>query len=257
MLGVALGAPLGGWLGRADPLRPLLAAALLALGAAALAALALRETGGSGRRPRLRELGRTLRAHGALAAPLAYSFTDRFTVGFFTTTLSLFLSRIHALPPARIGLLITAFMIPFALLSYPFGRVAERRSRVALVCGGTVLYGLGTASLTLWPVAALPTVMVAVGVFAAVMFVPSLLLTIELAPAQARSTAIGAFNAAGSLGFILGPLAGGLVSESVASTSGWHAGYTAAFAVAGASELVCVAVTLPVLLRLVREGRAG
>jgi MFS family permease len=255
MLGVALGAPLGGWLGRADPLRPLLAAAALALAASVLAALGLREAGGSGRRPPLRELVRTVRAHGALAVPLAYSFVDRFTVGFFTTTLSLFLSRIHTLSPARIGLLITGFMIPFALLSYPFGRIAERRSRVALVCGGSTLYGLGTASLTLWPAGALPAVMPAVGIFAAVMFVPSLLLTVELAPAAVRSTAIGAFNAAGSLGFILGPLAGGLVSESVAASSGWQAGYTAAFAVAGASELLCVAATLPWLLRLARAGR--
>ena len=67
--------------------------------------------------------------------------------------------------------------------------------------------------------------------------------------------AMGAFNAAGSLGFILGPLAGGLVSQLVGERFGWEAGYRAAFAVAGASAILCVAVALPVLLRLKRTGR--
>ena len=96
--------------------------------------------------------------------------------------------------------------------------------------------------------------MVVIGVFSAVMFVPSLLMTQEVAPEEIRTTAMGAFNAAGSLGFIVGPLTGGIVSEAVAASSGWLTGYRAAFTVAGISELVCVALALPFLLRLVRAG---
>ena len=48
------------------------------------------------------------------------------------------------LPAQRIGLLIAIFMLPFALLSYPFGRLAERHSRVAMVAGGSFVYGVGT-----------------------------------------------------------------------------------------------------------------
>ena len=66
---------------------------------------------------------------------------------------------------------------------------------------------------------------------------------------------MGAFNAAGSLGFIVGPATGGLVSQLVASEHGWESGYRAAFGVAGASEALCVALALPFLLRLVRAGR--
>ena len=58
-----------------------------------------------------------------------------------------------------------------------------------------------------------------------------------------------AVNAAGSLGFILGPLTGGFVSERVAAGAGWLDGYRAAFALAGLSEVLCVAATLPFLLR--------
>jgi len=53
----------------------------------------------------------------------------------------------------------------------------------------------------------------------------------------------------------VGPVTGGFVSEWVARSAGWEAGYRAAFGVAGASVLVCVALALPFLLRLVRAGR--
>ena len=96
---------------------------------------------------------------------------------------------------------------------------------------------------------------VLLGVASAVMFVPSLVVTSDVAPARIRATALGAFNAAGSLGFIAGPLVGGRVSESVAVHTSWLTGYRSAFAVAGVSELLCVAVALPFLMRLVRAGR--
>ena len=92
---------------------------------------------------------------------------------------------------------------------------------------------------------------------AAVMFVPSMLMTTDLTPPEIRSTALGAFNTAGSLGFILGPLTGGLVSELVRASHGPAAGYQAAFAVAGVSELLCAALALPFLLRLRAAGQTS
>ena len=254
LLGVALGAPIGGFLGREDPLRPIFLGGFVLLAAAALVATTLRESARPGeRQSSVRDLVASLRASRRLAIPLLFAFADRFTVGFYTTTFSLFLSRVHGIDPAGIGLLISAFMLPFALLSYPFGWLSERTSRVALLCGGSVLYGIGTASIAHWSPAALPFVMAATGVAAAVMFVPTMLLTTELAPDSIRSTALGAFNAAGSLGFILGPATGGIVSEMVAASAGWEAGYRAAFWVAGGSEILLVAVALPFLRR--RSGK--
>ena len=95
--------------------------------------------------------------------------------------------------------------------------------------------------------------MFAIGIAAAVMFVPSMLLTIQIAPAAVRATALGAFNAAGSLGFVAGPIVGGSISQLVAGGWDWLTGYRAAFAVAGVSEVLCVAIALPVLLRLGRS----
>jgi MFS family permease len=253
-LGVAIGAPLGGRLGQVDPLLTLRAGSLVCAAAALLAALALADPGSREERASARGILAAVREHRLLLAPLAYSFADRFTVGFFTTTFSLFLSRIHALPPARIGLLMALFLVPFSLLSFPFGRLSEKTSRVWMLGGGSLAYGLGTASLGFWPPDALPALMLLLGVASAVMFVPSLLLTAEIAPAAIRTTAMGAFNAAGSLGFIAGPLVGGLVSEGVGLRLSWHAGYQAAFAVAGASMILCVLATLPALRELGRRG---
>jgi MFS family permease len=253
MLGVALGAPLGGWLGRDDALLPLRAGSALLLGATALAALSAGRPAARGERPRLREIAAALSDHPVIAVPLAFAFADRFTVGFFTTTFSLYLRRVHDVSSAQIGLAIATFMIPFALLSYPFGRLAERRSAVALLCVGSLLYGAGTAAVGfVAPPGPLLALMFAIGVAAAVMFVPSMLLTIRVAPDAVRATALGAFNAAGSLGFVIGPVAGGAISQIVAGGWDWLTGYRTAFAVAGASEALCVAIALPVLFRLRR-----
>jgi MFS family permease len=254
MLGVALGAPIGGLLGRNGADLPLEVGAGLLLVAAALATATAWEVDDREERPGLLDIVRALRAHPAILAPLIFAFADRFTVGFFTTTFSLFMRRIYDLSSTEIGLTIAVFMIPFALLSYPFGRLAERRSQVALLCGGSLLYGAGTACVGYLAPPALQVLMGAVGVAAAVMFVPSMLMTTQIAPAAIRATALGAFNAAGSLGFILGPVAGGAISQLVAERSGWLEGYRAAFVTAGASEVLCVAVALPILLRLRRQG---
>lgn len=255
MLGVAIGAPLGGVLGREDPLRPLAVGGALALLGALLAAAILRESLADGeRRPGLREIARLVRRDRLLWLPLAFAFADRFTVGFFTTTFSLYLRRIHDVPASRIGLLIAVFMLPFALLSYPAGRLSERVSRAVLLCGGSLVYGVGTASLGFWPPGGLAALMLGLGTAAAAMFVPSLLMTLQLSAGAVRSTAIGAFNAAGSLGFIAGPVTGGFVTQWVAAEAGWEAGYRAAFAVAGASE---VALALLAFWPLWRRERAG
>jgi len=256
MLGVALGAPLGGVLGRSDVLLPLQMGGVLALLAAGLVMVVVREIHVHDERPSLHDIARALRAHPSLFVPLAFAFADRFTVGFFTTTFSLYVRRIYDLTSAEIGIAIAIFMIPFALFSYPFGRIAERFSITMLLCSGSVLYGIGTAAIGFTAPPVLYGLMFAIGIAAAVMFVPSMVMTTHVAPAQIRATALGAFNAAGSLGFILGPLCGGAISEMVAAQIDWLAGYRAAFLVAGFSELLCVAIALPFLLRMRRTGHA-
>lgn len=259
-LGVALGAPIGGVLGRIDPLLPIRLAAGISIALALATWFLVPSLGRSGERPGYRAILSAVRAQRMLFVPWAYAFVDRFTVGFFTTTFTLWMKRVHDLPPDRIGLLLGLFLGPFSLLSYPFGRLSERLSRTRMLAFGSFVYGVGLVGLGHVPLSMLPAAMVALGVVSAVMFVPSLVLTAELVPASVRSTALGGFNAAGSLGFVLGPLVGGAVSSGVAEAGGgtreaWAGGYRLAFTTAGLAEIVCVLATWALLARLRAAGR--
>ena len=258
LLGVAIGAPIGGFAGRVDPLLPLYLGCVLLIVTAGLARTLLRETREpSASRAGFGDMWAMVKDRPLIIAPLAFAFADRFTVGFFTTTFSLYLTRIHEMDPARVGGLIAAFMLPFALLSVPLGSLSRRIPLSLLLCVGSAVYGVAVGSLTFWPPNALPALMGVSGMLAAVMFVPSMLMTTELSPEKLRTASLGAFNAAGSLGFIVGPVVGGFVSQFVAAESGWAAGYRAAFLVAGAAEVLLALATFPALRRFERKRRAS
>lgn len=256
-LGVALGAPAGGILGRDNPFLPIWIGGAILLLASGWAQLLTHDIPGTLRSASLQRLVQTLRQNRAVALPYLFALVDRFTVGFFTTTFPLYMRRIHEAPPDRIGLLLAGFLIPFSLLSYPFGRLAERWSLRGMVLLGSGVYGVLVFSLTEWSGDSLVLLMPLLGIASAVMFVPSLLMVTDYTPGSIRSTALGGFNAAGSLGFIIGPLVGGWVSESIAATDGWEAGYTAAFRVAGVAEILCVLVSLPLFWHLRKTRSRG
>lgn len=243
-LGVATGAAIGGVLGRDDPLATLHAASAVLAVTAALAAWLLPADLAVAARPSLADLVAGVRAEPRMRAPLALAFVDRFTVGFFTTGFPLLLAGVHGVPPKQIGMLLAAFLYPFALLSWPFGRLAETVPRAALVAGGSLVYGSGVAAVGIVPVGALWALMPVLGVASAVMFVPTLLWLLERAPGVGRTTAMAAFHAAGSLGFLLGTLACGWLI----ALGGKH-GYGLAFAVAGVSEIAGAVLVVAVTRR--------
>jgi len=248
--GVALGAPLGGVLGDASTLLPLWVGSGLALGAAAVTFLVLRDFPVSCQAESVRVAIGLILKHRPLLVPLAYSFVDRFTVGFFTTSFPLYMRNVHELSPAEIGRLLALFLLPFALFCYPFGRLTERTSRTLVLGGGSLLYALGVCTLGAVSLEILPFLMLGLGIVAAAMLVPTLMLTSELAGPAGKATAMGGFNAAGSLGFILGPLVAGSISHWVGGHYTPAVGYATAFQAAGASVLVCLIATLPTLVKL-------
>lgn len=233
-LGVATGAAVGGVLGRDDPLRTLHVASIVLVGAAALAIVALPHDVAATARPSVRAQLRAVRERPGMLPPLLLAFVDRFTVGFFVSGFPLLLAGVHGVPRATIGMLLGAFLYPFALLSYPCGRLAERWSRAWLVGVGSVAYGgavmlVGVVSPTL-----LWVVMPLCGVASAVMFVPTMLWLLERSPGVGRATALAAFHGIGSLGFLLGPLCCGAIAQLGPDPS---TGYALAFCVAGLLEI--------------------
>jgi MFS family permease len=226
ILGVGLGAPLGGWLSHAlGPRAPLAASALL-FAALGFAALALAEPERLGARPEIRAVLSALARTPALLLPWGFYLIERFTVGLFVILFPLYLEATTGGGPAARGRLLGLYLIPFALLQPLTYRLADRWGARRALAVGTLAYGLALAAVGWVPPAALPLWMTLLGSTAAVMFPPTLSLTAELAPPAARASAMAGFNLAGSLGFAVGPLAGTAIEAG--------AGFTAAFAVAGA-----------------------
>ncbi len=245
-LGVAMGATIGGSIGKKDPVATLECAAAILFVAALMAWRALPQDTPAVRRPGMREIAAAVAADRVLVLPLVCAFVDRFTVGFFTTGFPFYLAGVHDVSRPVIGQLLGAFLFPFALLSWPCGRYAERHSPLLLVALGSAVYGLGTMTVGFLPPAWLWLLMPILGLGSAVMFVPNLLMTTQAAPATGRSTAVAAFNAAGSLGFLLGPIVCGATVDAFTNL---RDGYAAAFVVAGLAELLCVAWLLSVARR--------
>ena len=241
IFGVGVGAPVGGyltrWLGARAPLNG--AAVLFAV--LAIAALWLREPGELSGGVRLRRIVTALRDTPRLLLPMICHFVDRLAVGLFVVVFPLYLDTLGAGDAAVRGRYLSLFLVPFALLQVFTGRMTEWTGPYRPLILGSLAYGIVLATVgyadlyMLWPV------MIALGVFAAVMFPPAMLLTAQLAAPENRASAMGGFNLAGSLGFALGPLLGGAVYAA-------H-GFGIAFALCGLLEIALAVVGTLVVLR--------
>lgn len=246
ILGVSLGAPMGGYVTRAYGARaPVYLAALLFAGLA-VGSLLL-PTQPIRRSPtRLRGVLAALRGQPRLLMPMLFHFVDRFTVGFFVVIFPLYVDSLGATDPAVRGRYLAQFLLPFAFLQYFAGRLTDAVGPFKPLILGSLAYGLvlcfvGFSDLgLLWPV------MVLLGVLAAVMFPPAITLTAKFSSPETRGTAMGAFNFAGSLGFAIGPLVGGWAYGK--------SGYGAAFLLSGTMEILLAVGAAIVVARWTRAG---
>lgn len=244
-LGVALGAPLGGWIGQRGATEVLLAGAAISLGLAVWAAL-LREPTPTARRTRQRgglvpRLPRPILQE--LVVPYVFTFADRLSVGFIVSTMTLYLGTVLGAEPGTIGLLMGSFMLPFGVLTYAFGRSLQYYPPLPMMFLGSSLYGAILIALALAPLPLWWLLMPVGGIAAALMFAPSLVLVARTAGEHARGRALGGFHAAGSLGFLLGPLVGGGI---LAAADLWGGeGWLIAFIAVASLQWLCVVLFLP------------
>jgi MFS family permease len=190
------------------------------------------------------EIIAALRSRPRLALPLAFHFVDRLAVGLFVVVFPLYIDALGADDPAIRGRYLAFFLFPFALLQYFTGRLAEKSGPYLPLLAGSFLYGLLLCTVGYAGLYTLRSVMLGLGVFAAVMFPPAILLTAQLSPPTSRASAMGGFNLAGSLGFALGPLVG---SWAFAAR-----GFGFAFLVCGLIEMVTAIVATLVVVRWAR-----
>ena len=248
ILGVSLGAPIGGYVSRHFGARaPLLVAAALFL-LVGIGSLALPERARLRHRSSFAEITATLKSRPRLVLPFAFHFVDRYTVGFFIVLFPLYLATLGVSDPAVRGRYLALFLLPFALLQYFTGRLCERIGTTLPLLGGSLLYGIVLCAVGYSDLHLLWFVMVALGVLASIMFPPAIALTGELSDARTRGSAMGGFNLAGSLGFAAGPVVGAWAHEA-------H-GFGFAFVVAGALEIAVVLIAL-VFVRGEQRGPAA
>ena len=250
IFGTACGAPLGGRIGQTAPSAVFAIGVVFVLIAAAVTVLFVNEAANRTRSARLSEAAGLLRTRPALLVPYAFSFIDRFCVGVIISTFVLFLADVHGFSPGQRGGLLAMFLFPFAILCYPAGRLADRLGRARLMIFGNVGFGLAFAAYGFVPASWLPVLMLASGVFSAIMFSPNLAICADLAPPEQRAAAYAGFNVAGSLGFLCGPLAGGLIYTLSASHMAAREAYSVVLALAGLAVMACAMAFAPSLLRL-------
>ncbi len=240
--GNALGAPAGGKIGMIHVFYPMYFGSLLLLLAALLSILVLKETQLETKASSVFDALKLLGEEKRLGIPYAFSFVERFTVGFFVGVFPIFLASDYGLAPGKIGIYMAAFLIPFALLQYPCGLVSDKIGRVPPLIVGSLLYGICVSLVGAMPLSYLAFLMIFGGIFGALMYPPTAALAGDLAHEAKKGVAMGGFNLFGSLGFAVGPFVGGMIADSY--------GYKATFAFAGATEILIAIVLLPLLLRL-------
>lgn len=246
--GIALGAPLGTLLLFAGPWLVFAAAGMLA-GVVALGCLTLQPgppRGGPARPGRL--------SARAIQLPALFVGAERFAVGCFVTTFSLYAHQALGQSDRQVGAGFSLFLFCFALSSWTVGLSTGRVSPAVLLAGGAATFGLGFASLGLvgesglWPTLAL------MGLASGCIYTPSLCLASQPVPEAQRSTAMGLINGAGTLGMMLGTALAGLLSAALMHR-GWDRAHAAAvvFVVAGLTQWLVLALSAPALLRLGRS----
>ncbi len=248
MIGVAIGSPLGGRLVDRSPMLVYLVGAVVFMIAALISLGISLPRDEQTAAPRRRYAWNT---QIQLAwVPLTYAFMDRFVIGVFVSTFTLFLGDVHQATGAQRGMLMALFLVPFALLCWPAGKLADRIGWYRPLVISNILFGAVFAMYGRVPLATLPLLMVLSGVLSALMFAPNLLLTSEVAR-RAGDGIFGAFQIAGSVGFLIGPALGGVLVSVLRDARG-VVDYTQIFTLVGALEGMLALVAAFALGRLLR-----
>lgn len=202
--------------------------------------------------PGLREILRTLRTLPRLWLPFAFGFIDKFTFAAIALLTPLMITDVLAANEVFWGgAAINLFWVGFLLLSLPVGFASRRWGYERVLLGGSLAYGLALAAIGFSNLPGLLVLMALAGGFCALQFVPTTALVGELSGEGQRASAMGAFNAIGAIGMLLGFTVSGILSDG-----GGAAAYASAYLVAGGMEVVGVLIAASLIgRRLVGRAR--
>jgi MFS transporter, AAHS family, 3-hydroxyphenylpropionic acid transporter len=166
--------------------------------------------------------------------PSALALVERFTIGCFVVTFSLYAHRVRHLTDTQVSMHYSYLLLPFALATYPLARRTERWSRAALIRAGGVLYGV-TFMLFGWTDGlGLAAALAVAGLASAMVYGPSL----SCVASAGQATAMAIFHAAGCFGMMLGPAVAGITVSLVAGAgASYGSRYACVFVLAGLVQL--------------------
>ena len=240
-LGLGIGAPVGGFVGEIDPLLPLHVAGIVFVGAGVASWLLVTDAPVVSKTESIVRAIAVATSNKRVLPPYLFGFFERFSAGFLVLLFPLFMADTFGSAPGERGIYLAAFLMPFALLQYPFGRLSDRKGRNVMLVGGGLSYAALFAVLGMPPSNVVFLVMIVCGVFAAMLLPASLALLGSVAGDGERATYMGGFNAMGSLGFAVGPFLAAIISDAF--------GYAAAFLSGGLVIAGMVLVSGYMLLR--------
>jgi MFS family permease len=241
-LGIGFGAPVGGFVGDIGPLYPLYVASAMFLVSAALALVLIKDVPIRSKPESIVAAVRFIVRDRRVVPSFLFSFAERFSAGYLVFLLPLYLAYEFDAEPSVRGLYLAAFLLPFALLQYPFGKLSDKHGRTLMLVIGGFAYALMLGLLGYVGEAGMVVLMIASGSLAAMLLPASLGLLGDLAPKGEHATYMGGFNALGSLGFAVAPPLATVLSDEV--------GYPVALAIGGAIVAATVAASLPSLMKM-------
>ena len=254
IFGITIGVPLGGVIAGDTPNNVFVAAALASIFAILFVFGLSQVNVGNNAYSQFSSLTRAIKQNRWLLIPYAYTFIDRLSIGVVVSTLSLYMSDILKLTPAQRGAELSYFLVPFALLCYPIGKLSDRYGRIWMMAIGSLLFGfvfMWYGYVEGWQ---LSMVMLVSGILSALMFTPTMAISKDLSTPEQHGTVFAGYNIAGSLGFIVGPLLGGTLFTWLLQSQQELQAYQSTFVLTGLFEIACAVISLPFLLRAMNTG---
>ena len=163
---------------------------------------------------------------------IAFQLMWGLSYGAVFTFLPIFMIKVLGTSVAQVGLVLSARYILNGMLSYPFGRLADRRNRVIMVSVGMMATAIGTFFIPwirqLIPLAGLFMVM---AIFESSAVPAANAITVEKGRSMGMGSVMGVFSMAVAVGIIVGSMTGGVIESS--NGLGWVFCYISATGLLG------------------------
>jgi len=144
---------------------------------------------------------------------LIYRMVNAMGRGGVLSFLPIFASKLQ-ISSSQIGLIVSANVITTALLQRPFGKLADRYNKIALILFGATLGSIALLSIPLIKTfSALFLISLVMGLGGAISMPAASAITVIVGQDLGMGTSMGLFNTAMSVGMVMAPLVSGLVMD--------------------------------------------